>query len=106
VDGKWRKDKFPALINPVQPFLNVRAMRHEVSSGVSATVRMEGDAFETEDHRNWTDASFKTYVRPLVLPWPYTLKAGEPIKQSVIVKLIGKPPAAGKATKSKGIEVK
>jgi hypothetical protein len=60
VDGKRRKDKFPARIDPVQPFLNVRAMRHEVLPGVSATVRMEGDAFETEDHRNWTDASFKT----------------------------------------------
>ena len=22
-----------------------------------------------EDQRNWTDASFKTYVRPLALPW-------------------------------------
>ena len=26
-----------------------------------------------EDQRNWTDASYKTYVRPLALPWPYTL---------------------------------
>ena len=92
VDGKWRKDKFPALINPVQPFLNVRAIRHEVSSGVSATVRMEGDAFETEDHRNWTDASFKTYVRPLALPWPYTLPKGEPFTQSVTLTFSGKLP--------------
>ena len=37
---------------------------------------MEGDTFEMEDHRNWTDASFKTYVRPLALPWPYTLQGG------------------------------
>ena len=29
---------------------------------------MSGDSFEMEDHRNWTDASFKTYVRPLALP--------------------------------------
>jgi hypothetical protein len=92
VDGKRRKDKFPAIINPVQPFLNVRAMRHEASLGVSATVRMEGDAFETEDHRNWTDASFKTYVRPLVLPWPYTLPKGEAFTQSVTVTFSGKLP--------------
>ena len=38
---------------------------------------MEGDTFEMEDQRNWTDASYKTYVRPLALPWPYTLRAGE-----------------------------
>ena len=106
VDGTIEKAKFPEPVNPIQPFLNIRALTHEVMPGVKAAVRFEGDTFEMEDHRNWTDASFKTYVRPLVLPWPYTLKAGEPIKQSVIVKLIGKPPAAGKATKSKGIEVK
>ena len=29
-----------------------------------------------EDQRNWTDASYKTYVRPLALPWPYTLAKG------------------------------
>ncbi|MGH6875301.1 MAG: D-apionate lactonase, partial [Aestuariivirgaceae bacterium] len=92
VDGKRRKDKFPATINPVQPFLNVRAMRHEVTPGVFATVRMEGDAFETEDHRNWTDASFKTYVRPLALPWPYTLPKAEAFTQSVTVNFSGKLP--------------
>ena len=27
--------------------------------------RMEGDTFEMEDQRNWSDASYKTYVRPL-----------------------------------------
>ena len=39
--------------------------------------RMEGDAFEMEDQRNWMDASYKTYVRPLALPWPYTIAQGE-----------------------------
>ena len=42
-----------------------------------------------EDHRNWMDASYKTYVRPLALPWPYTLKKGEKISQSVTLKLEG-----------------
>ena len=74
---------FPALVDPVQPFLAIRALTHEVLPGLKATVRMEGDTFEMEDHRNWTDASFKTYVRPLALPWPYTLPAGEAVKQSV-----------------------
>jgi hypothetical protein len=44
---------------------------------------MEGGAWETEDHRNWIDASFKTYFRPLALPWPYTVPAGETIAQRV-----------------------
>jgi hypothetical protein len=92
VGGKREKSKFPALIDPVQPFLNVRSLRHKVMPGVFATCRMEGDAYETEDHRNWTDASFKTYVRPLELPWPYTLPKGEPFTQSVSLALSGKLP--------------
>ena len=84
VDGKIEKSKFPPLVDPVQPFLLIRSLTHQVLPGLKATVRMEGDAWEMEDHRNWSDASFKTYVRPLALPWPYTLKAGEPVKQSVI----------------------
>ena len=38
---------------------------------------MEGNKFEMEDHRNWMDASYKTYVCSLLDPWPYTLKKGE-----------------------------
>ena len=55
---------------------------------------MEGDAFEMEDHRNWMDASYKTYVRPLALPWPYRLAKGERTRQRVAMTLHGRPPAA------------
>ena len=64
--------------------------------GVFATVRMEGDAFEMEDHRNWTDASFKTYVRPLALPWPYVLPAGRSGRAVSDADLHGQDAAAGK----------
>jgi hypothetical protein len=66
---------------------------------------MEGDTFETEDHRNWTDASFKTYVRPLALPWPYTLKAGEPVRQSVKLTLSGSGKASRSARSETGVTV-
>jgi len=94
------------LVNPIQPFLNIRALTHEVMPGLKATVRMEGDTYEMEDHRNWTDASFKTYVRPLVLPWPYTLKAGEEVKQSIKVKLSGSASGGAKSAAGKGIEIR
>jgi hypothetical protein len=68
-------------------------MTHEPIPGIRATCRMEGGAWETEDHRNWLDASFKTYYRPLALPWPYTVPAGEKIEQSVT---LGFSPAIGK----------
>jgi len=67
---------------------------------------MEGDTYETEDHRNWTDASFKTYVRPLARPWPYTLEAGEPVKQSIKVSLSGKVKTGGSAKAANVIDVK
>ena len=106
VDGRIANDKFPDLVNPIQPFLDIRALTHEVMPGLKATVRMEGDTFEMEDHRNWTDASFKTYVRPLVLPWPYTLKAGEELKQSIKVKLSGSASGGAKAAAGKGVEIR
>ena len=48
----------------------------------ASTCRMEGDAFEMEDQRNWIDASYKTYVRPLALPWPYTIATGRAVQRS------------------------
>ena len=105
VDGTFDNSRFPPLINPIQPFLNLRSMSHEVIPGLTATVRMEGDTFETEDHRNWTDASFKTYVRPLALPWPYTLKAGETVKQAVRLTLAGSPRKAGSGESAAPITV-
>jgi hypothetical protein len=58
--------------------------------GVTATVLMEGNKFEMEDHRNWMDASYKTYVCSLLDPWPYTLKKGEAFTQSVTLTIAGK----------------
>ena len=105
VDGRIEHVKFPELVDPVQPFLNIRALTHPVGAALRATVRFEGDTWEMEDHRNWTDASFKTYVRPLALPWPYTLRAGEAVTQSVTVVLRGTPPRPSKGVARKAVEV-
>ena len=43
----------------------------------------EGEIFEMEDQRNWTDASFKTYSRPLDWPFPYELLDGEEVSQTI-----------------------
>ncbi len=91
VDGSRVEGRFPALIDPVQPMRDLRALTHDPAPGLTVTCRMEGDTFEMEDQRNWTDASFKTYVRPLVLPWPFTLAAGERLSQSVTLTFTGKP---------------
>ncbi len=105
VDGRKVKDKFPAIINPVQPFFAIRSLRHKAAPGIFATCRMEGDQFEMEDHRNWTDSSFKTYVRPLAEPWPYTLPKGVEIKQSVNLTFSGKLPRPKAAGRAKPVEI-
>ena len=91
-DGTIEKATIAEAIDPAQPFFLIRAMTHRPAPGVKATVRMEGDSWETEDQRNWTDASFKTYSRPLSLPWPYTLKKGEEVRQSVTLTVSGRLP--------------
>ncbi len=92
VDGTREQGSFPRLIDPVQPMFDLRALTHETPGGVRVTCRMEGEAFEMEDQRNWTDASYKTYVRPLAKPWPFTLQAGEVLRQAVTLTCAG--PAA------------
>lgn len=93
-DGSVEQGRFPEQIDPVQPMLNLRELTHEAAPGLSVTCRMEGDIYEMEDQRNWTDASYKTYVRPLALPWPYTLAKGETLAQAVRLTLKGPAPHA------------
>jgi hypothetical protein len=91
-DGTVEDGRFPLLISPHQPFMDLRAISHEVAPGVRTEVRFEGDTFEMEDQRNWTDASYKTYSRPLALTRPYELHAGERVRQTVRIRLSGSPP--------------
>ena len=97
VDGSIVEGAFPDLIDPVQPMMDIRALTHEPTPGLRVTCRMEGDAYEMEDQRNWADASYKTYVRPLARPWPYVLPAGEHIEQAVRLRVVGPPPPLGDA---------
>jgi hypothetical protein len=87
VDGSVEEGVFPALISPNQPFLDLRSIAHEVAPGVHAEVRFEGDVFEMEDHRNWTDASYKTYCTPLRIPYPVEVRSGEKVAQAVTLSL-------------------
>lgn len=77
--------EFPVRISPHQPFLNIDELTHGTSRGDEISIDFAGDVFETEDQRNWTDASYKTYSTPLSLPYPVHLAAGERVWQSVTV---------------------
>lgn len=89
--GTREAGKFPLAVAPNQPFKDMTSVSHQVAPGVMAEVRFEGETFEMEDHRNWTDASYKTYCTPLEKPYPVEVKQGARITQSVTVKLDGVP---------------
>lgn len=89
-DGSTSETTFPELISPGQPIFDIRALRHEVTDGLFVTCRMEAafphdpeTIYEMEDQRNWTDASFKTYVCSLLDPWPYELAKGAAVSQRI-----------------------
>ena len=103
VDGSVAQTRLPDLIDPWQPFKSMRAITHQVAPGLLAECRMEGDAFEMEDQRNWSDASYKTYVRPLELPWPYVLPARNPMTQSVTLRFSGSVATAPSRAATDGV---
>ncbi len=88
-DGKTSRGSFPKFISPHQPAKNLRAITHEVASGIRARVEFEGDIFEMEDQRNWTDASFKTYCTPLDIPYPVEVPKGTKISQKIKIRIEG-----------------
>jgi D-apionolactonase len=104
VDGRTVDGAFPELIDPLQPLIDLRAITHEPVAGLKVRCLMEGDIFEMEDQRNWTDASYKTYVRPLAEPWPYTLAKGTRLDQQVTITAEGAP-AAGAGSAGGRVEV-
>ena len=81
-DGSNQKAQFPALIAPWQPFMDITALSHQ-AGGNLVKCQFRGDTFEMEDQRQWGDASFKTYNRPLAKPWPYQIKPDAALEQAV-----------------------
>ncbi len=107
-DSSTTNSVFPKWISPHQPFKDVRSMTHEVANGLCVKVTFEGEVFETEDQRNWTDASYKTYGTPLELPFPVEIEKGSHVNQSVTIELLGGPPStpgARSVTGKSGTEV-
>ena len=91
----------PELVAP-QPFVDgvyvpfvpsVSELSLDVEGGGSVELRFSGDLWETEDQRNWSDASFKTYCTPLSLGVPHRLEPGQEIRQSIVISVTGVPVA-------------
>ncbi len=85
------KAVFPQQISPEQPMKNISSLEWEPANNILAKLHFSGDVFEMEDQRNWTDASYKTYCRPLSLPFPFEIKKGEKIHQKIVLELKCEP---------------
>jgi hypothetical protein len=95
-DGSEEISHFPELISPHQPFLDIRTMEWGIGTN-RARLEFSGEVFETEDQRNWTDDSYKTYCTPLALPFPQQLEVGDEVQQKIELSIAGeaKPIATG-----------
>jgi hypothetical protein len=91
--GAVERTSFPALIAPSQPVFDIVKLVQR-ANGVTAEIAFSGEIFEMEDQRNWSDASYKTYCRPLALPYPYRLAAGDTVTQRIEITLSGTPETA------------
>ena len=90
-DGTEREGRFPETISPHEPFKDIRAFSHQLADGTWADLRFEGEVFEMEDQRNWTDGSFKTYCPPAALPKPRSIEPGWTFDHGVTLEI--RPPA-------------
>ena len=94
----WHGGRLPELIEPQRivdghevPLIGAcSALSVDLSQG-TVTTTFEGDLFEAEDQRNWTDGSFKTYSTPLALGHPLHARPGQRFHQ--VVRLTFEPSA-------------
>jgi hypothetical protein len=95
-DGSESEAVFPQQISPIQPMMDIRSMIWEPAEALEAELHFEGDIFEMEDQRNWTDASYKTYCTPLDEPFPAWIEKGTEIRQAVEFRIKAKEQAKEK----------
>lgn len=94
----------PDLIEPqsvrngsyVSLFDAVEELAVELPGGGRVRFTFEGDVFEAEDQRNWTDASLKTYSTPLGLGRSRRAQAGDAIRQVVRIGFDALPAGGGR----------
>lgn len=90
---------FPDLIGPqsfdgkvyAPLFPSFDHLEVELGDGGRLVLDFEGDLWEAEDHRNWTDANFKTYSTPVALGPPPPLEAGQALRQRLVVAPVDVP---------------
>ncbi|MEQ8716847.1 MAG: hypothetical protein RIE08_04485 [Acidimicrobiales bacterium] len=97
---------FPAEVDPqllrdgvlTAMFPPFDRLRCDLPDDVAVTFELDGDLFETQDHRNWADANFKTYGTPLAAGFPMDAEPGQKFHQAVTLVPEGRPIATEPST--------
>lgn len=103
IDGSNEEGTFPLFINPFHPVKSIRSIEYTIENESSVCLTFEGDIFEMEDQRNWTDASFKTYCTPSSNPSPVLIEKGTKVEQKVTIEV--KNSSEGPCILSKNVEL-
>jgi len=90
-DGNVTAGAFPTDIRPDLVFTDIASLEW-ADAGTAFDLGFSGDIFETEDQRNWSDGSFKTYSTPSALPIPVDVAAGDTVHQSVSLEALSIEP--------------
>jgi hypothetical protein len=78
------------LIGTYQPlFPSYNQLSLALPGEGSVLLECAGDLWETEDQRNWSDASFKSYSTPISLPLPHQLTKSQTLRQSITTRFEG-----------------
>ena len=107
VEGLISREIFPQRMvgGDLQPMIAAfTSLELRLASGVGVSLTLEGEEFELEDQRNWSDASFKTYPTPLARSFPRTIRAGQEVRQSCVLSVSG--PATPAATDGGPVSVR
>lgn len=100
-DGTRVRGCFPGPISQEQPIAGteaISALSYELSRSLGVSIQFEGDVFQMEDQRNWTDATFKTFSTPLELPCPVEVAKDDRVFQSIRVLLRENQPTPAAST--------
>lgn len=76
VDGHAPYGGFPGDISPIPVFSGFTNLTY-TTGGLTVRLDCHGERFETEDHRNWSDAGWKSYSPPLAEPAPFLVAPGD-----------------------------
>jgi len=82
-DGHVYQSTFPQMLSPRQPFHDIQQMKWSTVDNTVVQLFFEGDIFETEDQRNWSDSSYKTYSTALHIPFPVNILPGDTMQQKI-----------------------